>query len=75
MKIKQFEEIEAWQEARKLVKMVYAAIKADDAFTKDFRLANQIQNASVSAMSNIAEGFSRQSNKSKRITLRLCIHA
>ena len=63
MKIRRFEDIEAWQQARKLVQLVYGAIGASDKFQKDFRLANQIQGAAVSSMANIAEGFSRQSNK------------
>jgi four helix bundle protein len=63
MKINRFEEIEAWQEARKLVKLVYDAVKANETFRRDFRLVNQIQGAAVSAMSNIAEGFSRKGNK------------
>ncbi len=63
MKINRFEDIEAWQEARKLVKMVYDAVKKSEVFQKDYRLVGQIQGASVSAMSNISEGFSRRSNK------------
>ena len=63
MKITRFEDIEAWQEARKLVNLVYDAINRSDKFRKDFRLVNQLQGAAVSAMSNIAEGFSRKSNK------------
>lgn len=63
MKITRFEDIEAWKEARKLVKMVYTVIKKSKAFRKDFRLVNQVQDASVSCMSNIPEGFSRKSNK------------
>ena len=63
MKITRFEEIQAWQEARILVQMVYDAVKTNNDFQKDFRLVNQIQSASVSAMSNIAEGFSRKGNK------------
>jgi len=63
MKIARFEEIEAWQEARKLVSFVYNAIDGSKDFSKDFRLANQLQGAGVSAMSNIAEGFSRRGNK------------
>jgi four helix bundle protein len=63
MKLKRFEEIEAWQESRKLVKSVYEAINQNQRFQKDHRLLNQIQGAAVSAMSNIAEGFSRRSNK------------
>jgi len=63
MKLTRFEDIEAWQEARKLVTMVYEVINKNHKFSRDFRLVNQIQNAAVSSMSNIAEGFSRQSNK------------
>lgn len=63
MKIERFEDIKAWQEARKLVNLVYSAIEASKNFRKDFRLVNQIQGAAVSSMANIAEGFARQSNK------------
>ena len=54
MKITRFEEIEAWQEARTLVKMVYEVINKNEKFRKDFRLINQFQSAGVSSMSNIA---------------------
>jgi hypothetical protein len=54
MKITRFEDIDAWQEARKLVKMVYDVVKKSPKFRKDFRLVNQIPDAAVSAMSNIA---------------------
>ena len=63
MKITRFENIEAWQEARKLVKMVYDVINKSQKFRRDFRLVNQMQDAAVSSMSNIPEGFSRKSNK------------
>jgi four helix bundle protein len=63
MKIERFEDIEAWQEARKLVNLVYQAINKNPLFKRDFRLVNQMQAAAVSSMSNIAEGFSRRSNK------------
>lgn len=63
MKIICFEDIQAWQEARKLVTMIYELIGINENFRKDFRLVNQIQGAAVSSMSNIAEGFSRQSHK------------
>jgi len=52
MKITCFEDIEAWQEAPKLVKMVYDVINKRPKFRRDFRLVNQIQDASVSCMSN-----------------------
>jgi four helix bundle protein len=63
MKITRFEDIEAWQESRILVKYVYDAINRSEQFRKDFRLANQIQGAAISVMSNIAEGFSRKGHK------------
>ena len=63
MQIKRFEDLRCWQEARKLVSMVYEAIRKSPEFQKDYRLVGQITDASVSSMSNIAEGFSRRSNK------------
>ena len=63
MRITRFEDIAAGQEARKLVKMVYGVINKSLQFRKDFRLVNQVQHAAVSAMSNIAEGFGRRSNR------------
>jgi four helix bundle protein len=63
MKINRFEDIDAWKEARKLVKMVYDVIKKNKEFRRDFRLVNQIQDAAVSSMSNIPEGFARKSNR------------
>jgi len=63
MKITRFEDIEAWQEARKLVKKVYEVFNKSPKLRKDFRLVNQMQDAVVSAMSNIVEGFARRSNK------------
>ena len=63
MKIERFEDIKAWQEARKLVKLVYKAISNNKMFGKDFRLMNQLQGSAVSTMANIAEGFPRKSNR------------
>ena len=54
--ITRFEDIEAWQTARELTRRVYALTEQGQ-FAKDFGLKNQIQRASVSVMSNIAEGF------------------
>ena len=62
MKIKRFEDLHCWEEARKLVNFVYRAIKESKDFQKDARLCGQITGAAVSSMSNIAEGFSRRSN-------------
>jgi four helix bundle protein len=63
MTIRRFEDVDAWKESRELVKLVYGAINQNGKFQKDYRLVNQIQGAAVSVMSNIAEGFSRRSNK------------
>lgn len=60
--IRRFEDIEAWQTARHLTKQVYHH-SSDGAFARDFGLRDQMRRASVSIMSNIAEGFeSRTSN-------------
>ena len=59
---KTFEEINAWQNARGLVKDVYSMTRTGD-FSKDFGLRDQIQRAAVSICSNIAEGFERRGNK------------
>jgi four helix bundle protein len=54
--ITRFEDIEAWKTTRELTRMVYGLTEQGQ-FAKDFGLKNQIQRASVSVMSNIAEGF------------------
>ncbi len=59
MKIAKFEEIQSWQEARALVKEIY--LKFIDC--RDYGFKDQIQRAGISIMSNIAEGFERNSNK------------
>ena len=59
---KTFEEINAWQNARALVREVYAMTGSGD-FCKDYGLKDQVQRASVSICSNIAEGFERRGNK------------
>jgi four helix bundle protein len=61
-RIERFEEIKAWQIARELVKAVYTLTR-NGAFAKDFGLRDNIQRAAVSVMSNIAEGFERNSKK------------
>jgi len=64
-KIKSFTDLIAWKEGHKLVLMIYEIIKS---FPKSeiFSLTNQMQRAVVSITSNIAEGFSRNSNLEKK---------
>jgi four helix bundle protein len=63
MKITRFEDLECWKEARKLVNMVYEAIRNSEAFQNDYRLKDQCIGSAVSVMGNIPEGFVRRSNK------------
>lgn len=60
--IERFEEIEAWQSARKLRQAVYRLTRGKS-FTTDFALVNQIRRAAISPGSNIAEGFERGGNR------------
>ncbi len=63
MTITRFEDIRGWQEARVLTRQVYSLCKTSPALRRDRRLREQMQAASVSIMSNIAEGFSRRTSK------------
>lgn len=58
---KQFEDVEAWQAARRLNAQVWALVK-QGAFGKDFALVDQINRSAGSTMDNIAEGFDAGSN-------------
>jgi four helix bundle protein len=60
--ITRFEDIQAWQQARKLVREIYA-LSADGPLKNDWGLKNQLCRAAVSSMSNVAEGFARKSDK------------
>lgn len=61
-RIEKFEDIQAWQKGRESVKSVYQ-ITSEGCFAKDYSLKDQIRRASISVMSNIAEGFHRQTDK------------
>jgi len=62
VKINRFEDLDCWQEARKLVNSVYSVCSVSE-FKKDFGLSDQIKKSAISIMANIAEGFSRKTNK------------
>jgi four helix bundle protein len=62
MQIKTFEELEIWKTARHLTQEVYMISKASP-FSRDYGLRDQMRRASVSIMSNIAEGFERGGNQ------------
>jgi four helix bundle protein len=61
-RIEKFEDIEAWRLARKATNLIYD-ITCVEPFSRDFALVNQIRRASISTLSNIAEGFEREGNK------------
>jgi four helix bundle protein len=56
--ITKFEDLEVWQIARTLSRLIYS-LSAKGNFSKDYALKNQIHSSSGSAMDNIAEGFGR----------------
>ena len=60
--IQRFEDLECWQEARKLVNLVYELTK-NHSFRKDFELVRQVRRSAISSMANVAEGFHRNSTK------------
>lgn len=63
-RISTFTDLVAWQEARKLTLLIY---KSTDSFPSQeiYTLVSQMRRCSISIISNIAEGFSRQSKKEK----------
>ena len=61
-KIRNFEDLEAWKIGRKLTKAIYPLTRKEK-FRRDFGLVDQIRRASVSVMTNVAEGFERGTNK------------
>ena len=63
-KIKSFTDLNAWKEGHKLVLSIY---KETDKFPQKemFGLISQMRRSVVSITSNVAEGFSRNTNKDK----------
>ncbi len=56
---KRFEDLEIWQRAKELTSLIYR-FSSSGTFARDFGLRDQMRRASVSIMSNIAEGFESQ---------------
>jgi len=56
--IKEFEDLEMWQDTRLFCNKIYIHVKD----IKDYSFKDQIQRSSVSIMNNIAEGFERSSD-------------
>ncbi len=62
VKISSFEDLEIWQNARELSKVVYEITKTEP-FNKDYIFRDQARASAGSVMDNIAEGFEREGNK------------
>lgn len=60
--MRNFRELQVWQDARKLVKEIYLITKVLPD-TEKYGLISQIQRCSVSITANIAEGCGKYSNK------------
>lgn len=60
--IRRFEDIQAWQKARELVREVYKS-SGTSVFGRDYALRDQIRRAAVSSMTNVAEGFARKTSR------------
>jgi len=58
-KIERFEDLDAWEKARTLVRDLYVLTR-HTSLRRDFGLRDQLRRAAVSVMSNIAEGFERR---------------
>lgn len=54
-----FEDLPVWKLARKLTILVYGITNSPE-FGRDYGLRDQIRRASISLMSNIAEGFEHE---------------
>lgn len=57
-----FESLRVWHLARQLTVRIYSAARKER-FARDFGLRDQICRASISVMSNIAEGYEREHQK------------
>jgi four helix bundle protein len=57
-KVEKFEDLIAWQKARTLTELIYRVSGTGD-FSRDWGLRDQMRRASISIMSNLAEGFER----------------
>ncbi len=60
-RVESFEDLNVYKQARELTNKIYE-ITRQGSFLKDYGLVDQIRRASVSIMSNIAEGFERGTN-------------
>lgn len=65
VKIQNFTDLHAWQEAKILAVMVYKETRSFPP-EEQFGLTSQTRRAAISVSANIAEGFARRTSKDKR---------
>lgn len=61
-KIEKFEDILGWQSGREICNLVYRLTQTGS-FSRDYGLRDQMRRAAVSIISNIAEGYESQNNR------------
>jgi four helix bundle protein len=62
MAAKRFEDLDVWQAAKKLAVLIYQTTEKEN-IKKDYGFKDQLRRASISIVSNIAEGFERNGNR------------
>ncbi len=72
--VKRFEDLTAWQEARRLTEQVYRRTRSA-VFVRDRELASQLRRAALSTVTNIAEGFGSGTKSEFRRFLRYAIRS
>jgi len=59
--VRSFEDLRVFQEARELARIVYALTRGGS-LSRDFALADQMRRSALSIVSNIAEGYERETD-------------
>jgi four helix bundle protein len=70
MGVARYEDLRVWQAARSFCQEI-AVILERPAVKRDFELRNQLNDAALSTMTNIAEGFLRKRDKEFHYLLRI----
>ena len=70
--IKSYQKLLVWQKSKDLVVLVYKITKKFPR-SEEFGLKSQMRRASVSVLSNIAEGYSRKSKTDKKRFLEIAV--
>ncbi|MFO8061908.1 MAG: four helix bundle protein [bacterium] len=60
---KKIDDLSIYSKSRELIKELYLLTNNNEHFKKDFSFKDQIRRAGISIISNIAEGFERDSDK------------